>query len=103
MNYLKENSIKLYDLMPFEQVMVYNISTGDRFETYIIEGEAGSGEVCLNGAAARKGAKGDLVIIASYCACTPEEIKAGHSKLVWVDAKNHITDVKSAYWQKGQE
>ena len=51
------------DLFPFEQILVYNISNGNRFDTYVIEGKRGSGSICLNGAAARKGAPGDLIII----------------------------------------
>lgn len=86
------------DLLPFEQIMVYNISTGDRFETYIIAGKAGSGDVCLNGAAARKGAKGDLVIVASYGSYTPEEIKKGASHLVWVDSDNRIAKKQTVEW-----
>ena len=54
------------DILPYEMVHVYNISNGERFETYAIEGEADSGIICLNGAAARKGAVGDLIIITTY-------------------------------------
>jgi aspartate 1-decarboxylase len=86
------------DLLPFEQVMVYNISTGERFETYVIEGERGSGHICLNGAAARKGARGDLVIVASYGGFTPEEIRHGASRLVWVDQDNRIVKKEVVSW-----
>ena len=54
------------DILPYEMVHVYNVSNGERFETYAIEGEADSGIICLNGAAARKGAPGDLIIITTY-------------------------------------
>lgn len=95
---LDRNLMDAADLLPFEQIMVYNISTGQRFETYVIEGTAGSGEVCLNGAAARKGAIGDLVIVASYGTYTPEEIMDGESLLVWVDQKNLIKKRKAVKW-----
>ena len=62
-------------LLPFEKVEVYNISNGARFSTYIIEGKRGSGEVILNGAAARLGEIGDPVIIASYALIDVEEAK----------------------------
>ena len=62
-------------LLPFEKVEVYNISNGARFSTYIIEGKRGSGEVILNGAAARLGEIGDPVIIASYALIDTEEAK----------------------------
>jgi len=86
------------DMRPFEQVMIYNIANGERFDTYLIEGEAGSGTVCLNGAAARRGMRGDLVIVASYCLCTPEDVERGHSILVWVDAQNRVTKTHRAPW-----
>ena len=87
------------DLFPFEQIMVYNISNGNRFDTYVIEGEGGSGSICLNGAAARKGAPGDLIIIASYGLFSEDEIAKGKSILVWVDAKNKLKKRTEVPWQ----
>lgn len=87
------------DLFPFEQIMVYNISNGNRFDTYVIEGEGGSGSICLNGAAARKGAPGDLIIIASYGLYSKDEIAKGKSILVWVDAKNQLKERTEVPWQ----
>ena len=87
------------DLFPFEQIMVYNISNGNRFDTYVIEGERGSGSICLNGAAARKGAPGDLIIIASYGLYSKDQIAKGKSILVWVDAKNKLKDRTEVPWQ----
>jgi len=87
------------DLLPFEQIMVYNISNGSRFDTYVIEGEKGSGSICLNGAAARKGAPGDLIIIASYGLFSEDEIAKGKSVLVWVDAKNKLKEQTEVPWQ----
>ena len=87
------------DLLPFEQIMVYNISNGSRFDTYVIEGERGSGSICLNGAAARKGSPGDLIIIASYGLFSEDEIAKGKSVLVWVDAKNKLKERTEVPWQ----
>ncbi|PXF60332.1 MAG: aspartate 1-decarboxylase [Deltaproteobacteria bacterium] len=87
------------DLLPFERIMVYNISNGSRFDTYVIEGERGSGSICLNGAAARKGSPGDLIIIASYGLYSKDEIAGGKSILVWVDAKNKLKERTEVPWQ----
>jgi aspartate 1-decarboxylase len=87
------------DILPFERIMVYNISNGSRFDTYVIEGERGSGSICLNGAAARKGSPGDLIIIASYSLYSKDEIAGGKSILVWVDAKNKLKERTEVPWQ----
>jgi aspartate 1-decarboxylase len=75
------------DVLPFEQVSVVNINTGARFETYAIPGEAG--EVKLNGAAARLGQPGDLVIVMSYQTMTDAEAHGWQPLIVHVDANNH--------------
>jgi aspartate 1-decarboxylase len=87
------------DLLPFEHIRVYNISNGNRFETYVIEGDRGSGSICLNGAAARKGSPGDLIIIASYGLYSEDQIAKGKSILVWVDAKNQLKERTEMPWQ----
>ncbi len=79
-------------LAPFEMIRIYNVSNGERFETYVIEGEEGSGAVVLNGAAARKGAVGDKLIIAAYALATDSEIKGHSPRLVRVDDKNRPLD-----------
>jgi aspartate 1-decarboxylase len=61
------------DLVTFEQVYVYNTHNGERFSTYVIEGDRGSGAICLNGAAARKASVGDLVIVCSYASYDKSE------------------------------
>ena len=58
--------MKAADILPYEQIKVYNVNNGARFDTYAIAGPAGTGDICLNGAAARMGAAGDLIIIATY-------------------------------------
>lgn len=79
------------DLLPNEKVQIVNNNNGARFETYVIEGEPGSGVICLNGAAARLVQPGDVVIIISYALMTDEEVKAYQPRLVYVDDKNRIT------------
>jgi aspartate 1-decarboxylase len=78
------------DILPYEQVHVLNINNGARFSTYTIEGEAGSGAICLNGAAARIAVRGDLVIILTYTQVPEEHIKDYRPKLVYVNEKNAI-------------
>lgn len=78
------------NLIPFEQVHIYNINNGERFQTYVIPGPRNSGTICLNGAAARKVAKGDLIIIANYVTMDAEEVKHHSPKLVYVDAQNRL-------------
>jgi len=75
------------DVLPFEQVSVVNINTGARFETYAIPGEAG--EVKLNGAAARLGQPGDLVIVMTYQTMSDAEARVWRPLIVHVDANNH--------------
>jgi aspartate 1-decarboxylase len=89
------------DLLPYEKVDVLNINNGARFHTYVIEGERGSGEICLNGAAARLVAKGDIVIILSYHVIADDETAATTPRLVYVDSENRIVDTKGTRdWTK---
>src|SRR6266566_1962149 len=82
------------DIYPYEQVQVVNINNGARLETYTIPGARGSGVICLNGAAARLNAVGDLVIIISYAQCNEEEIRSLVPHIVFVDEYNRITEKK---------
>jgi aspartate 1-decarboxylase len=82
------------DILPYEQVHVLDVNNGQRLITYAIEGE--SGEICLNGAAARLVHEGDIVIILTYTDVKEENARLHHPKLVYVDAKNHITTTKGA-------
>ena len=77
----------------YEKVQIVDVENGNRFETYTIEGEAGSGMICLNGAAARQVQVGDHVIIMCYCEMTPEEVKEHKPHVVFVDDKNGIASV----------
>jgi aspartate 1-decarboxylase len=81
------------NIREWEKVAVVNINNGERFETYVIEGQAGSGEICINGAAARKAAPGDLVIIIAYALCTESEADSLKPAIVQVDAKNHQIEI----------
>lgn len=78
------------DLRPYEEVHVWNVANGERLVTYAIEGEAGSGTVCINGAAARRVHRGDTVIIASYALYDDAELGSFQSRTVYVDATNRI-------------
>jgi len=93
------------DILPFEQVHVLNINNGARFETYAIEAEAGSGEIGIQGAAARLASAGDRVIILTYRNVKEAEVHKHYPTRVYVNEKNVITEVKSAeealpLWEK---
>ncbi len=82
--------MKAADILTYEQVHVLNVNTGARFTTYVIEGREGSGDICLNGAAARLGVKGDLVIILTYTDVPEEQLKDYKPRIVHVNEKNEI-------------
>ena len=87
---IDKNLMKEADILPYERVQVLNINNGARFSTYAIEGEAGKGDICLNGAAARLAVKGDLVIILTYTDMTDEEASEYKPKIVHVNDRNEI-------------
>jgi aspartate 1-decarboxylase len=87
----------LAGLVPFEQVDIYNCNNGERFTTYVIHGKAG--EICLNGAAARKVHKGDIVIIAAYGAYAEAEVAQHKPRLVRVDGKNKPVELHHDFLQ----
>lgn len=81
-------------IKPYEKVSVVNINNGARFETYIIKGKPGSGEICLNGAAARLGHPGDKIIIISYALMEEREIPENYEpRVVLVNEKNQIIKI----------
>lgn len=88
-------------ILEYEKVQIVDIDNGNRFETYTIAGEAGSGMICLNGAAARCVSVGDKVIIMSYAQMTPEEAKNHKPNVIFVDEKNAISRV-SHYEKHGE-
>ncbi len=77
-------------ILPYEQIQVYDISNGERFETYAIEAPAGSGEVCVNGAAARLVEVGDEIIIACYAAYAEEVAQKHKPAIIVLDERNGI-------------
>lgn len=82
------------NIYPYEKVQVVNINNGSRLETYAIAGARGSGVICLNGAAARLTAEGDIVIIISYAQYTEEEIRNLVPQIAFVDDENRLTEKK---------
>lgn len=80
--------MKAADILPFEQIKIYNVNNGARFDTYAIEGPAGKGDICLNGAAARMGAPGDLIIIATYANYEEADAVSHEPRIVLVDSRN---------------
>ena len=97
------------DIIPYEAVSIWDVNNGSRLETYAIEGERGSGVICLNGAAARMVAPRDLVIIASFVSMSDAEAQVHEPKLVFVDDRNRMLDtrkevagqgsLKSVHWK----
>lgn len=85
---IDEELMRAADILPFEQIKVYNVHNGARFDTYAIPGPPNSGVFCLNGAAARMGARGDLIIIVTYAHYDEEEIARHEPKVVLVDSDN---------------
>jgi aspartate 1-decarboxylase len=79
------------DLLEFEQVSVVNVNNGARFETYVIPGERGRGEMCLNGAAARLVHPGDKVIVISYAQYDEAEMETYRPQFIFVDEQNRIS------------
>ncbi|NTV13395.1 MAG: aspartate 1-decarboxylase [Desulfobulbaceae bacterium] len=77
-------------LVPFEKIKIYNINNGERFDTYVIEGPVGSGIIALNGAAARKGLTGDLIIIVSYALYDHAELATYQPRIAVLDQDNRI-------------
>lgn len=82
---IDEDLIEAANMIPYEKVQVLNKNNGERFETYIIKGERGSGVICLNGAAARKAQPGDILIIVSYAIMDFEEAKHFEPTVIFPD------------------
>ncbi|MEN3033629.1 MAG: aspartate 1-decarboxylase [Aquificaceae bacterium] len=92
---IDEELMERADIVPFEKIEIYNISNGARFSTYAISANRGSGEVALNGAAARLGAIGDIIIIATFIMLDENSLKNHRPKLVFVDDKNRVIGDKN--------
>lgn len=87
---IDEDLMDAANMIENEKVQVVNINNGERFETYIIKGERGSGMICLNGPAARKAAVGDHVIVISYCIMDFEAAKAYKPIAIYPDNHNKL-------------
>ncbi|MDR1311790.1 MAG: aspartate 1-decarboxylase [Burkholderiaceae bacterium] len=81
-------------IMEYEHIDIYNVNNGERFSTYAISGARGTGEISLNGAAARRASLDDLLIICTYGQMTDEEIKTYYPQIVFVDGNNKIVGTK---------
>jgi len=88
-----EDLMNAADFLPYEKVSVVNITNGERLETYVIPGPRGSGVLCLNGAAARKGSPGDLIIVMSWAMMSEQEARTHRPTVVHVDRNNQIVDI----------
>ena len=89
-------------IIPFEKVMVVSLDSGERLETYVIEGKKGSGEVCINGAAARKILKGDKIIIMSFASINESEAENFKPVIVLVNENNRISGEESKAERKDE-
>jgi aspartate 1-decarboxylase len=91
---IDENLLEAADIREFEKIELYNVNNGERFSTYAIKGKRGTGEISLNGAAARKAHLGDLLIICTFAPMSDAEVETYVPKIVFVDEKNQITGLK---------
>ena len=87
---IDELLLEAADIREYEQIDIYNVNNGERFTTYAIRGQRGSGMISVNGAAARKAAVGDVLIIASFAVYAEMEADQYEPRLIYVDEKNRI-------------
>jgi len=80
------------DIKEYQQIEIYNVTNGERFTTYAIRGQRGSGVISVNGAAAHKASPGDILIIVTYASYTEIELQQYHPDLIYVDEQNRILD-----------
>ena len=90
---IDESLMEAAGIYEYEKVQIADVDNGARFETYVIAGQAGSGTICLNGAAARMVQPGDKIILMAYAQVTPEEAEEMRPKVLFVDEHNRITEV----------
>ncbi len=91
---IDENLLDAADIREYQQIDIYNVNNGERFTTYAIRAERGSGTISINGAAARRAMVGDLVIIAAYAAYSELELEKYQPELVFVDGHNRIKETR---------
>ncbi|MBI2744690.1 MAG: aspartate 1-decarboxylase [Burkholderiales bacterium] len=92
---IDEDLLDAANICENEQVHIWNINNGERFITYAIKGERGSGMISVNGSAARRASNGDLLIIASFAQVQEDQVKGFAPKLVFVDGGNRIKELRS--------
>lgn len=92
---IDEDLLEASGIFEYEKVQIVDVNNGNRFETYTIAGERGSGLICLNGAAARCVSVGDKVIIMAYAQMKPEEVKGHSPRVVFVEEDNRISRITS--------
>lgn len=85
------------DILPHEQVDIWNVTNGERFTTYALPGQRGSGVVCINGAAAHKASRGDLVIIAAFAQVAEAEARTWTPHCVFVDERNRPVESRAEH------
>ncbi len=90
---IDEGLLEAADIIPYEKVAIYNVTNGERFTTYAIKAPRGSGTICLNGAAAHKASKGDVIIIATYVVADPAELEGWSPKCVLLNQENQIKKI----------
>jgi aspartate 1-decarboxylase len=91
---LDRNLMDIADLLPYEEVHIFNVTNGHRFSTYVIEGKRGSNVICVNGAAAHLAREGDCLIIANFSVYSEQECKKHFPRLIYVDESNKVVSVK---------
>lgn len=92
---LDADLLRAADILPCEKVAIWNVTRGSRLETYALEGPAGSGLVCVNGAAAHHNRPGDLIIIATFAEMEEAEARAHQPAVVLVDERNRIREASA--------
>lgn len=92
---IDQRLLDLAGIQEFEQICIYNVTNGERFTTYAILAEAGSGIISVNGAAAHKARVGDRVIICAYAGMDEKELRNHKPRLVYLDADNNVTGSKN--------
>lgn len=92
---IDDDLLEAADIREYQQIDIYNVSNGERFTTYAIRAQRGSGIISVNGAAAHKAAPGDILIIAAYAMYSELELQKYHPQLVYVDERNRIVDKRA--------
>jgi len=92
---IDSNLLKAADILPYERVEILNINNGARFSTYAIEGNPGSGDICLNGAAARLACVDDVIIIITYQQVPADEAGQVKPRMVYVDRHNRVKSTRN--------